>query len=144
MFENPSLMKRIAIGKLVGLIVGIISFFLLPLLAEGVDPMLKWGVLLWYTTLGAVIGVYGVFTRHPILDLPMPWWVRAPIIGAWFNFVLVFFAYETFASLLLAIFGEGGVFLSPFWMVADGAFAGLIIGFFATRFGGEGKDLPLG
>lgn len=29
---------------------------------------------------------------------------------------------------------------SPFWFVLEGAVIGLIIGFFATRFGGEGAE----
>jgi hypothetical protein len=35
--------------------------------------------LLWYTTLGAIIGV---FTWHPVLKLPLPWWIRAQALGA--------------------------------------------------------------
>jgi hypothetical protein len=42
---------------------------------------------------GAIIGVFGVITYHPLLRLSMPWWFRAPLTGAWMNFVLTFFAY---------------------------------------------------
>lgn len=44
--------------------------------------------------MGAFIRVFGMFTRHPVLRLPMTWWFRAPVIGAWMNLVLVFFAYD--------------------------------------------------
>ena len=70
----------------------------------------------------------------------MPWWFRAPLIGAWLNFVLTFFAYDTMQAMMSNIFGEGGVLASPFWFAAEGAIIGLIIGYFATRFGGEGKE----
>jgi uncharacterized membrane-anchored protein YhcB (DUF1043 family) len=30
---------------------------------------------------------------------------------------------------------------SPFWFVAEGAVIGLVIGYVATRFGGEGKEI---
>lgn len=143
MFESPSLIKRIAVGKLTGFILGLIGFMAVPLFAGLEDPMLQWGLLLWYTTVGAVVGVYGVFSRHPVLNLPMPWWFRAPIIGAWLNFVLTLFAYEKLATVLLAVFGEGGLFVSPFWFVLDGAIAGLVVGYFATKFGGEGENLPV-
>jgi hypothetical protein len=90
MFEKPSLMTRIAVGKGVGFAVGLAGFLLLPLFAPEAGWLIRWGVLLWYTTLGAIIGVFGVFTWHPILKLPMPWWFRAPLLGAWMNFVLTF------------------------------------------------------
>ncbi|MFL2546001.1 MAG: hypothetical protein ACJ0SL_01340 [Candidatus Rariloculaceae bacterium] len=33
-----------------------------------------------------------------------------------------------------------GALTSPFWFAAEGAIIGGIIGYFATRFGGEGKE----
>jgi len=140
MFSNPSLLTRIAIGKSCGLIFGLIGFFILPYFMPEASNMLLWGILLWYVTVGAVVGMFGVITWHPILKLPMPWWFRAPVIAGWMNFVLTLFAYDTFAKIMVSIFGEGGLFVSPFWVVLDGAIAGLIIGFLATRFGGEGKE----
>ena len=95
---------------------------------------------MWYTTFGAIIGVFGVFTFHPILKLPLPWWFRDPLVGAWMNFVLTFFAYDIMQSMIVSFFGENGLINSPFWFTLEGALIGLIIGFFATRFGGEGKE----
>ena len=100
--------------------------------------MPRWGILFWYTTVGAVIGMFGVMNWHPVLRMPLPWWVRAPYIGAWMNFVLVFFAYDLMAEMLVATFGENGIMQSPFWFVAEGALIGLVIGYFATKLGGEG------
>ncbi len=140
MFENPSLITRIAIGKTVGFIIGLAGFFMLPNLVPDAAPLLRWGFLLWYTTLGAIIGIFGVFTWHPILKLPMPWWFRAPFMGAWMNFVLTFFAYDNLAQVFTAAFGAESLMSSPFWFTLQGAIAGLIIGFAATRFGGEGRD----
>ena len=141
MFGNPSLVTRIAIGKGIGLVVGLIGFILLPTFWAEADIMLRWGVLLWYITVGAFIGVFGVFTYHPVLKLPMPWWFRAPLIGAWMNFVLVFFAYDTFQAMMISVMRvASGIWTSPFWFVLEGAIIGLIIGYFATRFGGEGKE----
>lgn len=141
MFGNPSLVTRIAIGKTVGLVFGLIGFIFLPYFWPDASLLLRAGVLFWYTTLGAIIGVFGVFTYHPVLRLPMPWWVRAPIIGGWMNFVLTLFAYNTMQTMLIAMFGDSGAAISPFWFVAEGAIVGFVIGYLATRFGGEGKDL---
>ena len=140
---SPSLTRRIAVGKLVGLIFGLTGFFMLPLFWPEAGLLLRFGILFWYTTLGAIVGVFGIFTTHPVLHLPLPWWVRAPLIGAWMNFVLTFFAYDAMATALVAVFGEDGLMSSPFWFVSEGAIIGLVIGYFATRFGGEGKpEMP--
>lgn len=138
--ENPSLVTRITVGKGVGFVIGFAGFIALPLFVSDLDWFIRFGVLLWYTTMGAIIGVFGVFTEHPILRLPMPWWFRAPVLGAWMNFVLTFFAYDTMAMVMKTTFGADGLLQSPFWFTAEGAVVGLIIGYFATLFGGEGKE----
>ena len=140
MLSNPSLTTRITIGKLVGLVFGIIGFATLPYLMNEPDLLLRWGVLLWYTTMGAIIGVFGIYTSHPVFKLPMPWWCRAPLIGAWLNFVLTLIAYDRFETLLVAMFGQQSGLTSPWLFVLEGAFVGIIIGYFATRFGGQGKE----
>ena len=139
MFENPSLMTRIAVGKTIGILFGLIGFIFLPYFYPESDWLLRWGILLWYTTLGAIVGVFGVFTYHPILKLPFQWWFRASLLGAWMNFVLTFFAFDTMQAMMFHLFGENGILTSPFWFTAEGAIIGLIMGYFATRFGGEGK-----
>lgn len=140
MFDNPSLITRIAIGKLVGLIFGLIGFIFLPYFLAESSWLLRWGILLWYPTLGAIIGVFGVFIYHPIIKIPLPWWFRASLIGAWMNFVLTFFAYDAMGSIMVALFGKDALLSSPFWFTVEGALIGLLIGFLATRYGGEGKE----
>ncbi|MFT5181016.1 MAG: hypothetical protein ACI8S3_000894 [Alphaproteobacteria bacterium] len=140
MFTNPSLTTRIAIGKGLGALFGIAGFIYLTAFPVEGEGLLRWGILLWYTTFGAIIGMFGVYTWHPVLKLPMPWWFRAPVLGAWLNFVLTFFAYDTMAAVMASTFGTDGILTSPFWFTAEGAIVGLIIGFVATRFGGEGPE----
>ena len=140
MFGNPSLNTRIAVGKTLGALFGLAGFVYLTVYPVGDESLLRWGILLWYTTLGAIIGVFGVYTRHPVLRVPMPWWFLAPLLGAWMNFVLTFFAYDTLVAAMASLFGPEGILSSPFWFVAEGAIVGLVIGFAATRFGGEGPE----
>ena len=140
MFGNPSLITRIAIGKGIGFVVGLAGLITLPFFMPDASWLLRWGILFWYTTVGAVIGVFGVMTWHPILKLPMPWWFRSTCIGAWMNFVLTFFAYDDIGNAMVHTFGADGLLSSPFWMVLEGAVVGIVIGYFATRFGGEGKE----
>lgn len=137
MFANPSLVTRIAIGKGIGALVGLLGLIFLPYFLPGVGWLPRIGIFFWYTTLGAIIAMFGVY---PVREMPLPWWVRGPLIGAWMNFVLAFFAYDLMKAMLVSVFGPEGFFASPFWFALEGALFGLAVGYFATRFGGEGKD----
>ncbi len=66
--------------------------------------------------------------------------IRAPLLGAWMNFVLTFFAYDTMKDMLVAMFGAEAVLTSPFWLTLEGAIIGVFGGYLATRFGGEGAE----
>ena len=136
-YEKPSILTRITIGKALGLLIGFAGFLILPSLWPEYDPLFRWGILFWYATLGSVVGVFGVLNYHPVLQMPFPWWVRAPLLGGWFNLVLTFFAYDALAAAMVSMMGME---LSPFWFVLEGAIVGLIIGGVATRFGGEGQE----
>ena len=139
MFKNPSVVTRVGIGKAIGLAFGLLGLICFPYFMPEVGWLPRIGILLWHTTLGAIIGAFGVFTFHPVLKFPMPWWVRAPFLGAWMNFILTFFAYDVFQTYMIAVFGAEGVLQSPFWFTAEGALIGLVIGYVTTRYGGEGK-----
>lgn len=139
MFGNPSIFSRIAVGKGIGFLVGLVGFVFVPYFLPEAGWQLRWGILLWYTTFGAVIGVFGVLTTIPVVNLPFRASLRGAMLGAWLNFVLVFFAYDFMAAMLVSVFGEGGLLRSPFWFAAEGAIVGFVIDHFATRFGGEGE-----
>lgn len=136
---------RLGVAKLIGILVGLAGFFTVPVLMPDAAPRLQWAVLLWYTTFGAVIGAFGVTPRHPAIIVPVPWWLRAPLVGAWLNFVLTLFAWDTLKSLLVSFFERTGmeageVLTSPWWFALEGAIIGLLIGFIATRFGGRAEN----
>ena len=138
MFSNSSLMTRIAIGKGLGLLVGVLGFIFVPYWLPDAGLMLRWGILLWYVTFGAIIGVHGVYDRLPIFDIRLPCWLRGAAIGAWLNFVLVFFAHEPMQAMLTAAFGTP---LSPFWFALEGAILGLIMDIIVTKAAGEGEAI---
>jgi hypothetical protein len=139
-FKNPSLVTRIAIGKGIGLIFGLIGFVAIPVISPDMDPMLRWGFLFWYITVGAIVGMMGVMNWHPFVNMPLPWWFRGPWVGGWMNFVLVFFAYDALAKFTLDFFGPDALMQSPFWFVSEGIVFGLIVSYVATRYGGEGRE----
>ena len=135
--NNPLLVRPIGVGKAVGLLFGLVGFVLLPVLAPGSGWLLRWGVLLWYMTLGALVAMACTLTRPPVSEPPMPWWLMAPGLGAWMNFVLTLFAYDAMKMVMVSMMGENGIMQSPFWFVAEGAIVGLVIGYAVTRFGGQ-------
>ena len=132
------LLKRLAIAKSVGFAIGLLAFFLVPVIWPGENMWLRVGVLLWYGTFGAVIGLIGIFDYHPLLKFRMPFWFRGLFLGAWFNFVLAVLMYEKFTVLMAEMGGVMANFDNPFWIVAEGAVLGLLIDGIATKFAGEG------
>ena len=134
-FGNPSLLTRIAIAKSIGGVVGVIGFFVAPMIHPEIEMLTRIGLLFWYPTLGAFVGLFGVMNWHPIVHIALPWWFRSVFIGAWMNFVLVFFAHDAMSDLLTVVIGPG---TSAFWFVLVGGLVGGVMGYTATRFGGEG------
>ncbi|MAO54447.1 MAG: hypothetical protein CMM61_01955 [Rhodospirillaceae bacterium] len=137
--DQPSLMTRIAVGKGLGFLVGLAGLVTFPYFMADVGWLVRIGILLWYTTLGGIIGLAGVLTWHPVLQIPLPWWIRGPLVGGWMNFVLTFFAYDFMEAILINLFGYGSPLASPWWFAAEGAVVGFVIGGAATLLGGEGK-----
>lgn len=140
MFGSPSLFTRIAVGKTAGFIVGLGGFLMIPYVLPEADIYMRWGFLLWYTTLGAIIAVFGVFNWHPLIELPLPWWVRAPLLGAWMNFVLGLLIHDHLHQFGTALFGADSLLSSSLWFVGEGLIVGAAIGYFATWIGGEGPE----
>lgn len=94
--------------------------------------------MLWYPLVGAVIGLVGIYRRHPVLLLPMPWWVRAPLVGAWINFVLAFFCFPVLVALYQDMLPSLPARAAPLLLAPKGAVVGAIIGTIATRIDGDG------
>ena len=137
MIVSPALCKRVAIAKGVGFLFGLAGFMSLPYFWPDADWMVRWGILLWYGTLGGIVGIFGASTRHPILKMNLPWWILAPFLGAWMNFILTLFTHDMMEEIMASTFGVDGALSSPFWFTAEGAVVGLVVGFIAIRFGGD-------
>lgn len=137
----PSLMARVGISKGLGLLVGLVGFLGLSQFAPESDTTLRFGLLCWYVTLGAMVGLIGVWTWHPVLRLPMKWWLRSSILGAWFNFTLVLLLYPALSELMTSAFGAENWLASPYWIVLEGAGVAMAIDYVATRVAGEGEAL---
>jgi hypothetical protein len=137
LYTTPSLASRVAIGKTAGFVIGLACFIGLPLVWAGSTLMLQWGVLLWYTTIGAFIGMFAEMKHAPIINLPLPWWFGGIWVGGWMNFILTLFAYDLFVQMMDTMFSGQLAGYSPFWFVLEGAIIGLIIAGLTVKYGGE-------
>jgi membrane associated rhomboid family serine protease len=140
MLSNQSLITRIAVGKLIGFTFGLMGLIFIPYFLPEANWLLRLGILLWYTTVGAVVAIFGALNFHPVFKVSLPWWLLSPLIGAWMNFVLTFFAYDAMQPMLAVLFGQNGILSSPFWFAAEGAVIGLMIGFFAMQFDDQASE----
>ncbi len=138
MDTNSYLLKRVGSAKMIGMVIGLAGFLMIPSIWPNESVWLRIGILLWYTTFGAIIGIMGIFDRHPLLKCRLPFWFRGPVFGAWLNLVLAFLMHDKLMVLMPQLEGILAGFKSPFWIVAEGAAAGLIIDAIATKFAGEG------
>jgi hypothetical protein len=139
--DESALLRRIVAGKAAGLIFGLLGFFALPFFAPDAGTLFRWGVLLWYPTVGAFIAL-GIGLRHPLLHWQIPPWLLGAWIGAWMNFVLVFFCYDKVAEIMTDAAATSAAWLadpfwlsSPFWFALEGAIVGAIIALAAAALG---------
>jgi len=144
MFNKHSITGRVAVGKIVGLGIGLLALLTLPLASVGTTLEFQAGFLLLLVTMGALIGLSGIYTYHPVFpSVRLHWWLRGPCIGVLFFLILVLLAKDELVPLMsLDIIAWTGL-TSPYWAIIDGAFCGGLIGYLATKISGEGS-LPLG
>lgn len=122
------LYNRIYFGKLIGLTIGTFCFFVTPLVFEGIHYNLRFAILFWYMTFGAIIGSFG-YLKSDYFLLILPKYQRSMLIGVWLNFIIMLFLYEPLSSMLAQAFISYPVFQSPLWFIAKGALIALIIEF---------------
>ena len=136
---KSKLWTRIAIAKSLGFLFWLIGFYLLPVYFSEADLMLRFAILFWYTTLGWIIGIFGIMDRHPVFtSWSFPFWFRWILLWAWMNFLLVMFIYNDIINMIQWTCFEG---YSPFWIITEWMVIWLIIEFFATKYGWEWKEL---
>lgn len=143
MFKMKSVTGRIVIGKIIGLVVGVIVMLLLPSFDMEIFSMFGLGTLMMFVLMGAVTGFMGIFDRHPALKFKMSWYVGGPLVGLFFMLMYVLFTYETLEMVMKSDLVSWMGLESPFWALLDGLFIGGLMGFVETKLAGEGEDLPI-
>lgn len=143
MFSKHSITGRIVVGKMVGLIVGVLALITFPLIPVENSVEFKIGFLLLTVTMGAMIGFVGIYKHHPLFpSIAMPWWLRGPSVGMFFFLMLVLLAKDEILPFMsLDVVAWTGL-TSPYWALIDGAVLGGLMGYIATKICGEG-NLPI-
>ena len=139
--HKKSVFKRVVIGKVIGLIVGGISFAMLPLYGLAGETMFGLGLWLGFIMMGAMVGLMGVMVEHPIFDFKMNFWMRGGIVGFSFMLMVILLGYEQLQGVMSSPLVSWVGLSSPFWALIDGTLIGMFMGWLATKFGGEG-DIP--
>ncbi len=130
-------MKRVALGKTLGLVFGLSGLAYLVFYTD-TSMQFAFGMLLWYMMTGVVIGAFGVMNKHPLLGFKMNWVFRWALFGGFMFLALALVWYDVLGSMLS---NYGSWFKSPYWIIVDGMFFGLITDYFATKCYWEGKKL---
>lgn len=137
MSDRSASVTCILLGLMIGGLIGIGGFVLIPLLVDLPDPWLRWGVLFWYPTLGAALAGFGLAVRERFPGFA--WWLAGLGVGVWMTLVLTFFAHAQMRLVIAAVFGSDAPFTSPFWFVIEGGAVGALMGLVIDRFAGEGR-----
>ncbi|MGF1554158.1 MAG: hypothetical protein ACFBWO_16900 [Paracoccaceae bacterium] len=139
--EGPTFLTRLAVAKMVGLVIGLIGFLLIPVITPDAPAPARWGVLLWYPTMGAVIAMLEVLDDTRSLPWHLPWWLRGALVGAWFNFLCVMVGDDFMGSFVTNMLGADSFLSTAYLFVPEGAAAGTVIAYLVMRFGGEGRAI---
>ncbi len=143
MIHMHSISGRLVVGKTIGLILGILVMLMLPLFNIPIMSMFGFGTLVMFMLMGVLTAFMGIFDRHPMFDIKMPWWIRGPVVGATFMLMYVLFTYDMMLPMMDSELITWTGLSSPFWAILDGVWIGALMGFLETKLAGEGPKLPL-
>ena len=114
-------------GKLLAFCFGLTLFFTIPNSAADSNGVMHWVILFWYPTIGGIVGISNAIKQDFLFDLP--WWLRAPTLGAWMNFMAAMLSQGEVQEFSVIIQLSSGLLSSPFWFVLDGLVIGTLCGF---------------
>ncbi|MEO1456990.1 MAG: hypothetical protein AAFV49_05385 [Pseudomonadota bacterium] len=124
-----------------GLLIGLTGFVLIPILTPEAPVEARWGILLWYPTMGAVIAMLEMLGSAGMLPWRVRWWLCGGIVGGWFNLLAVLIGDPFMGDFITAAFGADSPLGTPYLFVPEGALAGMLIAYLVMRFGGEGRAI---
>ena len=143
MFKKKSIAGRIATGKVVGFITGIVAVLLAPVFDVPMFTLFSLGIIMFFVFMGAIIGMVGQFDRHPLFNFKMSWPLVGAMVGFSMTLMLIFLGYDELELLMDSVVVEWTGLESPFWMLIDGTLLGMMIAWIEKKCAGSGSDLPL-
>lgn len=139
MFSIHSLTGRLAVAKTAGFILGTIAFFGLPAVGSEASTLFHLGIWLMTTLMGVTIGFIGIFDRHSVFRFRLPFYVRGAVVGASFFLLLPLLAMDEMQAFMQLEVVQWFGLSSPWWVVLEGAFWGVVVAGVTTAAGGEGE-----
>ena len=138
---STRIVRRVVLGKLLGCVLGGMAFVFLWVMDAALGGRFLAGLWVGYIFLGAMIGLAGMLTRHPLLGFRMGFAVRGGMLGLIFHLILVLVGYEVVQRFLKSSdWMVSWGFVSPWWMLVDGMLVGIFMDFVLTRLAGEGAE----
>lgn len=128
------IVTRVWTAALTGFTFSFLAFLYMGIVF-GFDLSVTWGVLLWYTFIGFIIGIVGTLKRHPIFGFHLLF-LRGMLVAGILNLSVGLMAEVEFKHMFAFV-------PCPIeWaFLLEGLIVGAIIDGVATHFGGEGKEL---
>lgn len=143
MFKIKSVTGRIAIGKIIGFIVGIIVILLSPMFGFSIFSMFGFGTLIMFVLMGVMIAFVGQYDKHPVFDFNLSWWLMGSLVGFIFMLMYILLSYNSIEAIMRSNLVSWVGLSSPFWTLLDGAILGAFIAFVQKQIAGKGENLPL-
>lgn len=88
--------------------------------------------------MGVTIGFIGILDEHPVFNFKMPFYLRGAIVGASFFLLLPLLAMDEMQAFMQLEIVQWFGLTSPWWVVLEGAFWGIVVSWITTRLCGEG------
>lgn len=134
---KSSISNRIIVGKSLGFVLGGLAFFFLTRLNIPISTEFMLGLWFFYIILGAVIGLMGSMTHHPIFKFRMRAGFRGAIMGMVMHLMLVLLAFDQISQIAVSI----NIFNMhcPYWALLDGVIIGCVMDLIVTKYAGEGE-----
>ena len=135
-FAYPSMVARVATGKTIGFFYGLLIAYLVHGMLPDASLALLVGLVLWYTIIGALVGLCGVFRFYVFFTLK--WWFRGPWVAMWMTLTLALLSIDFMPEILAELELTTNLYIVQ--AIIEGIVLGLVMDFLATKFGGEGKE----
>ena len=119
--------RRIALAKILGVLIGLFAFYMISQHAPNAPEVLPYAFVALYLTVGGMVGAMGYYDAVPIFGFRLHPAVRGGMIGLWLSFVAYLFSWGAIGPAFEGYLGLPPALTHPVWMMIDGALVGALI-----------------